>query len=184
MNRPGNTVVLKKLLVIALGMFGFGFAMVPFYNTICRVTGINSGDEQVLVANTQVDYGRTVRLELDSNVDAGLPWTFRPVERMVDVHPGEMTQVMFEAENLTDRSIKGQAIPSYAPQRAALYFKKIECFCFSQQVLGPHEKRRMPVLFVVKPDMPDDIATITLSYTFYSRDDVAMGDAATKQTLS
>lgn len=182
MNEVGNTQLLKKLLVIALVMFGFGFALVPFYNKICAVTGINSGDEQVLATNTQVNYGRTVRLELDSNIDTGLPWAFRPVERMVEVHPGEMAQVMYEVENLTDRPIKGQAIPAYAPQRAAGFFKKIECFCFTEQTLRPREKKRMPVLFVLNPDMPEDIGTITLSYTFYSKDGVAVGDANADQS--
>ncbi len=107
-----------------------------------------------------------MRIELDSNL-RNLPWTFRPLEPVVNVHPGEVRQVVFEVTNTTDRAITGQAIPSYGPQYAAQYFQKLECFCFSKQTLQPGEVRRMPVVFVVDPKAPDDLATITLSYTFF-----------------
>jgi len=96
-----------------------------------------------------------------------LPWTFRPLAPVVNVHPGEVTQVVYEVENRTERQITGQAIPSYGPQLAAEYFKKLDCFCFAKQSFGPHEKRQMPVVFVIDPRLPRDVNTISLSYTFF-----------------
>lgn len=167
MEKTGNRVLFRKLWVVTLGMFGFGFAMVPFYQKICEVTGINSGDAQVLAKNTQVDASRMVTLELDANVDAKLPWKFSPMQKSVTMHPGEMIQVLYEVENNTDRDITGQAIPSYGPQLAAQYVKKIECFCFTGQTLKAHEKRQMPVMLVMDPALPGDVNTVTLSYTFF-----------------
>src|SRR5206468_4943069 len=118
------------------------------------------------VKSTQVDSTRAVRIELDSNVRK-LPWVFRPREAIISVHPGEVRQVVYEISNRTDRAMTGQAIPSYGPQEAAQYFRKLECFCFTKQTLQPGESRQMPVVFVVDPSLPKDIATITLSYTFF-----------------
>ena len=160
-------MVMKKLWVVALGMFAFGFALVPFYEKICEVTGINSGGEQILAKNTQIDTSRRLTLELDANADAGLPWRFKPLQTSVQLHPGEMVQVMYEIENLTDRDIVGQAVPSYAPQLTAQYVKKIECFCFTAQTLKAREKRQMPVMLVLDPALPSDVNTVTLSYTFF-----------------
>ena len=109
---------------------------------------------------------RIVRLELDANTTK-LPWRFRPLTPIVNVHPGEVAQVVYEVENLSDRPVTGQAVPSYGPQLAAEYFRKLECFCFTKQSLGPREKREMPVLFVIDPKLPADVPTITLSYTFF-----------------
>jgi cytochrome c oxidase assembly protein subunit 11 len=159
--------MLAKLAVMAVGMFGFGFAMVPFYYKICQATGINAGDEQSLVKNTQVDTGRWVNIEFDANTNKALPWQFRPLQQTARVHPGQLVQVEYEAINDSDQAIVGQAIPSYGPQRAGAFFKKIECFCFTPQTLGPGEHRRMPVLFVLEPTVDKDLHTITLSYTFF-----------------
>lgn len=167
MEKTGNRVLFRKLWIVALGMFGFGFAMVPFYQKICEVTGINSGDAQVLAKNTQVDASRTVTLEFDANVDAKLPWKFTPLQKSITMHPGEMVQVLYEVENNSDQDVTGQAIPSYGPQLAAQYVKKIECFCFTGQTLRAREKRQMPVLLVMDPALPDDVNTVTLSYTFF-----------------
>lgn len=167
MDKTENRILLRKLWVVTLGMFGFGFLMVPFYNKICEATGINSGDAQVLAKNTQVDTSRTITLELDANVDAKLPWSFSPMQKSVRMHPGEMVQVMYEVENRSDQDITGQAIPSYGPQLAAQYVKKIECFCFTGQTLKAHEKRQMPVMMVMDPALPGDVNTVTLSYTFF-----------------
>ena len=155
-----------KLGVVVLAMFGFGFALVPFYEKICAVTGLRDIDRADEVRSTQVDYGRTLRVEFDANV-RNLPWQFRPLETLHDVHPGEVTQVTYEIANTTDRRITGQAVPSYGPQEAAQYFRKLECFCFTRQVLEPGERRQMPVVFVIDPAVPKDIGTITLSYTFF-----------------
>jgi cytochrome c oxidase assembly protein subunit 11 len=162
-----NRVLLKKLWVVAGGMFAFGFALVPLYKKICEVTGINAGDAQVLARNTQLDAERVVTLELDANVDAHLPWRFTPLQRSIRMHPGEMVQVMYEVENRTTQAVTGQAIPSYGPPLAAQYVKKIECFCFTGQTLQPGEKRQMPVMLVMQPTLPRDVNTVTLSYTFF-----------------
>jgi cytochrome c oxidase assembly protein subunit 11 len=147
-------------------MFAFGYALVPFYEKICEVTGLRNIGAADAVANTQVDATRVVRIEFDSNVRS-LPWRFRALEPKLDVHPGAVSQAEFEVVNTTDRPITGQAIPSYGPQYAAQYFRKLDCFCFAQQTLQPGESRRMPVVFVIDPAAPRDLATITLSYTFF-----------------
>lgn len=161
-----NRILLAKLGVIVVAMFGFGYALVPFYEKLCEVAGLNNIARADEVKNTQVDAGRTVRLELDSNIRK-MPWTFRPLETVVGVHPGELRTVMYEIVNTSDRPITGQAIPSYSPQLAAQYFRKLECFCFTQQTLKPGERRQMPVAFVIDSALPPDVATITLSYTFF-----------------
>jgi cytochrome c oxidase assembly protein subunit 11 len=161
-----NRQLLIKLGVVVLAMFGFGFAMVPFYEKICEVTGIRDIGTADVARNTQVDFSRSVRLELDSNVRK-LPWEFRPLETIIAVHPGEVRQVMYEIVNTTDRAITGQAIPSYGPPRAAEYFQKLECFCFTRQTLQPGERRQMPVVFVLDPKLPEDLNAVTLSYTFF-----------------
>jgi cytochrome c oxidase assembly protein subunit 11 len=166
----GNTKVLAKLLVVALGMFGFGFALVPFYYKICDATGINSGGEQSLVKNTQVDSSRWVTLEFDANTHAEMPWSFKPMQRSLKVHPGQLIQVEYEVVNTSDQAIVGQAVPSYGPARAGAFFKKIECFCFTPQTLAAGERRLMPVLFVLDPAMDRDLHTVTLSYTFFNTD--------------
>jgi len=161
-----NRALLLKLFVIAIAMFGFGYALVPFYEKICEVTGLRNIDRADQVQNTQIDTTREVRIEFDSNVRK-LPWQFRALTPVIGVHPGEVRQVMFEIVNATDRPLTGQAIPSYGPQHAAQYFRKLECFCFSKQTLAPGERREMPVVFVVDAALPKDVATITLSYTFF-----------------
>ena len=162
-----NAVMMRKLLVVACAMFGFGFALVPFYNKICEVTGINNVIKRDEVSNTQVDAARTVTLEFDTNLRSELPWTFKPMEKSMQLHPGELKQAMFEIRNNSDRAITGQAIPSYGPQVAGLHFRKLECFCFTQQTLQPGEVKQMPVVFVIDKALPDDVNTVTLSYTFF-----------------
>jgi len=162
-----NLLTMRKLLVVAVAMFGFGFALVPFYQKICEVTGINSLLKADEVTNTQLDAARFVTIEFDSNLRSNLPWTFRPLQASVRIHPGELTTVMYEIRNNSDRAVAGQAIPSYGPQLAVRYFKKLECFCFTQQTLQPGEAKQLPVVFVIEKGLPDDVNTITLSYTFF-----------------
>jgi len=164
--KQANRALLKRLCVVVLGMFAFGFALVPFYEKICEVTGLRNIAQADPVGNTQVVTTRSVRIEFDSNV-RNLPWTFKPTVPMMDVHPGAVTQVTYEVVNTTNRPITGQAIPSYGPQYAAQYFQKLDCFCFAKQTLQPGEKRIMPVVFVIDPKAPQDLHTITLSYTFF-----------------
>jgi cytochrome c oxidase assembly protein subunit 11 len=161
-----NRALLVKLAVVAGVMFGFGYALVPFYEKICQVTGLRDIDRADAVVNTQVDTGRSVRIEFDTNV-RNMPWKFRALAQATNVHPGAVTQAMFEVENTTDHPVTGQAIPSYGPREAGSYFRKLDCFCFAKQTLAPHEKRDMPVVFVIDPKLPDDVPTITLSYTFF-----------------
>ena len=168
--RSGNTRTFTKLIVATLAMFGFGFAMVPFYYKICEVTGLNSGDEQVLVKNSQIDASRWVNIEFDANTNQNLAWQFRPVHPFLKVHPGQLVQMEYEVVNNSGKTIVGQAVPSYGPARAGQYFKKIECFCFQPQTLAAGEKRRMPVMFVLDPSIEKELSTITLSYTFFTLD--------------
>ncbi len=162
-----NGFLLRKLLVVALVMFGFGFALVPLYKKICEVTGINNIARADTVENSQVDASRWLTIELDANTRGKLPWTFAPLQKTVRVHPGELVHVEYEISNTSGHSVTGQAIPSYGPQLAGSYFRKLECFCFTQQQLAAGETRRMPVVFVIAPGLPDDVNTITLSYTFF-----------------
>ena len=163
----GNRRMLTRLSIVAVAMFGFGFAMVPFYRAFCDAVGINSLVERdAAPTNTQVDTGRVVTVEFDANV-RDLPWRFRPVTGYVQVHPGQLVQVEYEVSNARSATVTGQAIASFGPETAGRYFKKLECFCFSQQTLAAGETRRMPVTFVVDPTLPADVNTITLSYTFF-----------------
>ncbi len=161
-----NRRLSTRLAVIALGMFGFGFALVPFYNQICQALGINNLDQPAAIQTTRVDTSRIITIELDANAH-DLPWRFRPLVRHVTVHPGELATVEYEVVNVRGAPVTGQAVPSYGPRHAAQYFRKLECFCFSQQTLAPGETRRMPVVFMVDPALPKDVNTIAVSYTFF-----------------
>ena len=164
--QSANRALLVRLCVVVAAMFGFGFALVPFYEKICEVTGIRNIGSADVAPNTQVDATREVRIEFDANV-RNLPWRFKPEVPVISVHPGEVTQAVFEVVNTEARPVTGQAIPSYGPQYAAQYFRKLDCFCFAKQTLQPGESRRMPVVFVVDPAAPRELATISLSYTFF-----------------
>ncbi|MGC4395283.1 cytochrome c oxidase assembly protein [Hydrogenophaga sp. T2] len=172
--RQENLKIVGKLAVIALGMFAFGYALVPIYRHICEALGINvlavsetrvPGAAAKLPANTQVDLTRTITVEFDTNVRG--PWHFKPAVRSLQVHPGELATVIYEFQNIQNRTMSAQAIPSYAPKQAGSHFNKLECFCFSQYTLAPGEKKEWPVAFVIDPRLPKDVTTITLSYTFF-----------------
>ena len=168
--RKLNAQMLGKLLVVAVMMFGFGYALVPVYKKICEITGVNLLTPKMFVTsedikNTQVDRSRSITIEFDATAQG--PWRFRPTVSSMQVHPGEMAQVTYEVVNTQARNIDAQAIPSYAPQQASVHFKKMECFCFKQQTLGPNEAKQMPVVFYIDPALPRDVKTITLSYTFF-----------------
>ena len=163
-----NRRLSMRLAVVALGMFGFGFALVPFYEQICAALGVGSLVERSdAPSNSQIDYSRTVEIELDAN-SHDLPWRFKPLVRHVTVHPGELATIEYEVVNVRGAPVTGQAVPSYGPQHAGEYFKKIECFCFTQQTLAAGESRRMPVTFVVDPRLPASVKSIALSYTFFA----------------
>ena len=169
-----NSQMLGKLGVIVLGMFLFGYGLVPLYRAICEVTGINvlaltekqiPGARSSAAPNTQVDLSRTITVEFDANSRG--PWEFKPAVRTLQVHPGELTTVMYEFQNVQNRTMSAQAIPSYAPAQAGAHFNKLECFCFTQYTLQPGEKKEWPVAFVIDPKLSKDVTTITLSYTFF-----------------
>ena len=171
--RRQNLLVAGKLLVVTVVMLGFGYALGPLYNAICKMTGINvlafgertlSG-AQADTTNTQIDKTRSITVEFDANSHG--PWDFKPAQRTVQVHPGELTTVMYEFQNTQNRRMTAQAIPSYAPMEAAAHFNKLECFCFNQYTLAPGEKKSWPVAFVIDPKLSRDVKTITLSYTFF-----------------
>ena len=165
-----NRRMVAKLVAVTVLMFGFGYALVPIYRTICEALGVNvlaraevQGSEPVV--NSQVDLSRTVTIEFDANSRG--PWDFKPAQARVDVHPGEVTTVMYEFRNRQNRTMAAQAFPSYAPNVAMAHFKKLECFCFTEHVLKPGEAKQWPVVFVVDRKLPKDVRTITLSYTFF-----------------
>jgi cytochrome c oxidase assembly protein subunit 11 len=164
-----NKVMFGKLAVIAVLMFGFGYALIPVYKQICELTGVNILTNKDMLAkppeNSQIDKTREVTVEFDANTTG--PWRFRPTVASMKVHPGEMNQIVYEVVNKQPYKMDAQAIPSYAPQQATAFIRKVECFCFKQQTLGPNEARQMPVVFYIDPGLPKDVKTITLSYTFF-----------------
>ena len=179
MARSQNARMFGKLAIVALGMFAFGYGLIPVYKRICELTGINilalserqvpgngtAGRDVRVPTNTQIDTSRTITVEFDANARG--PWSFRPAQRSLQVHPGELTTVMYEFQNTQDRRMSAQAIPSYAPGQAAPFFNKVECFCFNQYTLEPGERKEWPVAFVIDPRLSKDVKTITLSYTFF-----------------
>ncbi|MDA7416829.1 cytochrome c oxidase assembly protein [Xenophilus arseniciresistens] len=177
--RRENVRMVGKLVIVAAGMFAFGYALIPIYRHVCEALGINvlsrselqvpggaRGGAQVrLPDNTQVDRTRSIVVEFDANVRG--PWDFKPERRSMVVHPGELNTVMYEFQNVQNRRMAAQAVPSYAPRQATAYFNKLECFCFSEYTLDAGEKKQWPVAFVIDPRISRDVKTITLSYTFF-----------------
>jgi len=184
--RDNRQLVAKLALIVAL-MFGFGYALVPLYRAICSALGINvlsvseqttsSIGKKAVAPNSQVDRTRTITVEFDANARG--PWEFRPAQRSLQVHPGELATVMYEFQNVQNRTMAAQAIPSYAPMQAGPHFNKLECFCFNEYTLAPGEKKQWPVAFVIDPKLPKDVTTITLSYTFFEvKGKIAVGSRA------
>ena len=180
----------KKLFVFAACMFGFGYALVPIYDVLCDVTGLNgkTGEvSQVEAEAKHVDMDRLVTVEFDTNVNPTLPWKFKATEFKMNVHPGEIAEAVFVVENTSDKPIVGQAVPSLVPALASLYFDKTECFCFTTQLLEPGERKEMIVRYVVGSELPEDISTMTLSYTFFKApdsDDVAVSETKSVKAIS
>lgn len=163
----------KALLALAAmlaGMFAFGFALIPLYRVVCRLTGLNgTGVETVSSAYAgEADETRSVTVQFLSTVNTKLPFTFHPDAGALKVHPGELYGTSFYAENLSGADVTAQAVATYAPGEAARYVHKTECFCFSKESFGPHESKHMPVRFYIDPAIPKDIGTVTISYTYYN----------------
>lgn len=164
-----NKTLIIKLMAIVLGMFGFGFALVPLYDVFCDLTGLNgkTSNTAAVYESVAIDETRLVTVEFITRTNTGMPWQFEVETQQVKVHPGEMNQVNFTAKNPASRAIIGQAVPSVSPGTAALYLNKTECFCFEQQILQAGEKITMPMRFYVDPQIPKDMTYFTVQYTLY-----------------
>ncbi len=176
-NKPGkgaNARLVLKLLGVAVAMFGFGvFVMPPLYVTFCELTGLNQAGIEVAeqAPDTPADVNRTVKVRFDATTNSALNWDFGPMELSMEVPVGAPAEALYFAENLEANPVAGMATFNVSPPSAARYFVKVECFCFSRQVLAGGERREMPVYFFVQPDLPEDIEELTLSYTFFKNDD-------------
>ncbi len=164
-----TTKTVKKLVLVVFAMFGFGFAMVPLYDVFCDITGLNgkTATTAAQVNEDGIDESRTITVQFISRTAKGIPWQFEPMINEIKVHPGEMKLVKFYAKNESARDIIGQAVPSVSPGKAAIYFQKIECFCFNSQPLKAQEDIEMALQFYVDAELPEEVSTITLSYTLY-----------------
>jgi cytochrome c oxidase assembly protein subunit 11 len=175
-----NNKMVVKLLAIVVGMFGFGFALVPLYDVLCDALGINgkTSNTAAVYETVEIDESRLVTVDFITRINTGMPWEFRTETKRVKVHPGQLNQVDFYVKNPAKTAIVGQAVPSVSPGPAAIYMNKTECFCFEQQTLQAGEEMLMPMQFYVDPQLPDDITYFTVQYTLYnvtgSADVVAM----------
>ena len=170
-----------KLAAVVLFMFGFGFALVPLYGAICQLTGLNGKNKGMLAAadvKEQVDLNRTVKVQFLTTVNGGRVWSFSAEQPSLEVHPGQLVTVYFDAANQQDQDVVGQAVPSVAPWNAARHLHKTECFCFNQQPFKAGQAKRMPVRFMLDPALPADVDTVTLSYTFFDVTQLAQQNRA------
>jgi cytochrome c oxidase assembly protein subunit 11 len=180
--RHGRTAL--KLSLIVVGMFGFGFALVPLYDVICDLTGIGGrtgGQYTYDPASMQRDTSRLVRVNFITNTNDGMPWEFWSETGGARVHPGDVREVNFYVTNTTDRRMIGQAIPSVVPPAASQYLHKTECFCFNSQVLEPGETMEMPMRFIIDPDLPRNVQSISLSYALFDITDFAAAERAAQR---
>ena len=170
----------RKLLLVTAGMFAFGYALVPLYRVYCDLTGrgSNVAVSETAARMSEIDEDRLVTVVFDTNT-RDIPWTFKAERHKTKVRPGELTEAMFMVENRSGRTVTGRAIPSVSPVQAGIYVSKMDCFCFSEQVLAPGESKAMPVRFVVDADLPERFSSLTLSYTFFD-----IGDGAAEATTT
>lgn len=169
MSRDADRLLPLKLAGIGLAMFVFGFALVPLYDVFCAITGFGgkTAAAAAVVVETP-DPNRTVRVEFVASVARGAPWQFEPEVSHLNVHPGQIYETHFRARNLSGAQLVAQAVPSVAPGQAARYFNKTECFCFTSQEFQPHEERELKLAFMVAPELPAQVDTLSLSYTYFS----------------
>lgn len=158
-----------KLVWIVVGSLLFAFALVPLYDVLCTLTGLNgkTSNTAELVSKAKLDNSRMVNVQFTSNVMPGLGWNFYPKQPNIKLHPGQIETVVFVAKNITNQVVVGQAVPSVTPGIASANLKKIECFCFIRQALQPGEEKEMPLRFFVSPELPRDVTEMTLSYSFF-----------------
>lgn len=174
-----NLRLAGKLSVLVVGMFGFGYALVPLYDVFCDITGIGGGSTEVVEAGEQdweVDESRTVTVEFTATLNKHMPWDFRPETRSIEVHPGKPHVITYYARNRRDRAMVGQAIPNISPSTASQHLHKLECFCFVQQTFEAGEERYMPLRFVVDADLPEHVDRLTLAYTFFDNTSASRED--------
>ena len=185
-NKPvNNKNIIRNLWFVVVGMFGFGFALVPLYDVFCDITGLNgktSGEQYVSDTTMQIDTTREIKVAFLANLNEQMPWEFKPLTYSLRVHPGETARIEYLARNKTDKDIIGQAVPSVSPGQAAAYFQKTECFCFTEQVLKAGEEKIMPVIFVIDPSIDEDVSEVTLSYTFFIKPGSEEAKAVTANT--
>jgi cytochrome c oxidase assembly protein subunit 11 len=163
-----NRKTIRLLALVAVGMFGFGFALWPLYNVFCEVTGLGGRAIQISDSNEQaVASDRVISIRFDASTNSSLPWDFKAKEKVMEFNLGVPSTAYYVASNPTEKAVTGHATYNVSPAEASLYFVKTECFCFTEQLLGANESREMPVYFYIKPDLPEHIKDITLSYTFY-----------------
>ncbi|MCK9539315.1 cytochrome c oxidase assembly protein [Dokdonella sp.] len=188
MNDPArnlNRSLARTAVVVIACSFLFGFAMVPLYRIVCQhVLGIKLSGEAATAQGLVEDTSRSISVQFVANVNSKLPWTFAPEQPSIEVHPGKVIEVWFDASNESDHAIVGNAVPSVAPSAASLYFNKTECFCFTEQVLQAGESRRMPVRFFIDPQLPHTVQQLTLSYTFFPNETATrrLADAGSPST--
>lgn len=171
--RRSMRALLTKLFVFPILMFGFGYLMVPLYDVFCDLTGLNGKTGAISSAQAsqmQVDTSREIKVEFSSNINKNGAWEFRPVQPSMTVHPGKPYTTTFVAVNKQDKAVTSQSVPSVTPNKAAAHFDKMECFCFTEQKFEALETREMPVTFVVGTAIPEDVDTITLAYTLFTKD--------------
>jgi cytochrome c oxidase assembly protein subunit 11 len=186
---------IAALLVVVVGMFGFAFALVPLYEVFCQLTGLNGKTSGRAVASesrvtetganpTAIVSDREVTIQFLAHVGRGMPWEFRPTEAHLRVQPGQMTTTNFYVRNRASQAVTGQAVPSVSPGLAALHLHKTECFCFRQQTLEAGQELEMPVTFYVDEDLPDDIGTLSLSYTLFKVEPAGIEPTRTAQLVN
>lgn len=166
---PNHNKMVTKMVLVVIGMFGFGFALVPLYDVFCDITGINgkTNTEAAVYEAIEIDTTRTITVDFITRTNSGMPWEFTAQTRKVKVHPGEMSEVAFYVRNPSNRDIIAQAVPSVSPGTASLYLNKTECFCFQHQPLKAGEEAIMPMVFYIDPQLPESITYFTLNYTLY-----------------
>ncbi len=174
-----NRKTSRWLLLFVVGMFGFGYALIPLYDVFCEIVGVNGKGIQIDTSNQSlaINRDRTIAVEFTGSIMGGLPWDFSPAKK-VFVHPGETVRVAYLATNLASTDVTGKAVPSISPTKATRYFIKAECFCFNNQTLAADEQKEMPLVFKVDNDIPESVKTITLSYAFFRAEETEAGDTS------
>jgi cytochrome c oxidase assembly protein subunit 11 len=167
--QKANKKLAIRVVWVVVGSLLFAFALVPLYDVLCSITGLNgkTDNSAATLAKAKVDNSRLVTVQFVSAVMPGLGWNFYPKQTSITLHPGQIETVVFIAKNTTSEVVAGQAVPSVTPGKASSHLKKIECFCFVKQSLNAGESKEMPLRFFISPELPEDVKELTLSYSFF-----------------